>query len=92
MSVLILPKAYRVSNCMRVVISHKFAFKEFNTSLTLEGASEYYDWLSAIVPEGSSKEVDNDIDKALETSVESKENDTLEILGGDAEIVSDGVF
>lgn len=80
MSCLVLPKAYRVSNCMRVVISHKFAFKEFNTSLTLEGASEYYDWLSAIVPDGS-KADDN-----------AKSNDTLEIIGGNADIVSDGVF
>lgn len=81
MSCLILPKAYRVSNCMRVVISHKFAFKEFNTSLTLEGASEYYNWLSSIVPSSKS-----------ETPSEAKDNDTLEIIGGDAEIVSDGVF
>lgn len=81
MSVLVLPKAYRVSNCMRVVISHKFAFKEFNTSLTLEGASEYYDWLSSIVPDGQSKTVED-----------AKNNDTLEIIGGEADIVSDGVF
>lgn len=81
MSCLILPKAYRVSNCMRVIISHKFAFKEFNTSLTLDGASEYYDWLSSIVPGSKS-----------ETPLEVKDNDTLEIVGGDAEIVSDGVF
>lgn len=80
MSCLVLPKAYRVSNCMRVVISHKFAFKEFNTSLTLEGASEYYDWLSSIVPDSS--KVDEDV----------KDNDTLEIIGGEADIVSDGVF
>lgn len=79
MSALILPKSYRASNCMRIVISHKFAFKEFNTSLTLEGASEYYNWLSSIVPDGGSK---GDI----------KSNDTLEILGGKADIVSDGVF
>lgn len=79
MSVLVLPKSYRASNCMRIVISHKFAFKEFNTSLTLEGASEYYDWLSSIVP-GSK---DND---------DTKSNDTLEVLGGQADIVSDGVF
>lgn len=81
MTALIMPKSYRASNCMRIVISHKFAFKEFNTSLTLEGASEYYDWLSSIVP--GSKDTDDD-SKPL--------NDTLEVLGGNAEIVSDGVF
>lgn len=50
MSVIILPPAYRVSTAMRFVVTHYFEFKEFNTSLTLEGATEYYDWLSNIVP------------------------------------------
>lgn len=50
MSCIILPPAYRVSTAMRFVVTHYFEFKEFNTSLTLEGASEYYDWLSSIVP------------------------------------------
>lgn len=50
MSVIVLPPAYRVSTAMRFVVTHYFSFKEFNTSLTLEGASEYYDWLSQIVP------------------------------------------
>lgn len=50
MACIILPPAYRVSTAMRFVITHYFSFKEFNTSLTLEGASEYYDWLSNIVP------------------------------------------
>lgn len=81
MSALVLPKSYRASNCMRIVISHKFAFKEFNTSLTLEGASEYYDWLSSIVPGSKDDSEDSKVS-----------NDTLEVLGGNAEIVSDGVF
>lgn len=50
MAVICLPPAYRVSTALRFVVTHYFSFKEFNTSLTLEGASEYYDWLSAIVP------------------------------------------
>lgn len=50
MSLIVLPPAYRVSTAMRFVVTHYFEFKEFNTSLTLEGASEYYDWLSSIVP------------------------------------------
>lgn len=58
MAVLILPPAYRVSTAMRFVITHYFEFKDFNTSLTLEGASNYYDWLSSIVPGGS--KVQND--------------------------------
>lgn len=50
MAVIVLPMSYRVSTAMRFVITHYFSFKEFNTSLTLEGASEYYDWLTSIVP------------------------------------------
>lgn len=50
MAAIILPPAYRVSTAMRFVVTHYFEFKEFNTSLTLEGANEYYDWLSAVVP------------------------------------------
>lgn len=49
MSAIILPpaKSADVVTSMRFVITHYFEFKEFNTSLTLEGASEYYDWLTA---------------------------------------------
>lgn len=50
MAAIVMPPAYRVSTAMRFVVTHFFEFKEFNTSLTLEGASEYYDWLSSIVP------------------------------------------
>ena len=48
MSVIILPPALSdsVVTSMRFVVTHYFEFKEFNTSLTLEGASEYYDWLT----------------------------------------------
>lgn len=47
MSVIVLPPAMseNVVTSMRFVVTHYFSFKEFNTSLTLEGASEYYDWL-----------------------------------------------
>lgn len=50
MAAIVMPPAYRVSTAMRFVVTHFFEFKEFNTSLTLEGASEYYDWLSQLVP------------------------------------------
>lgn len=48
MACIILPmaKSDSVVTSMRFVVTHYFAFKEFNTSLTLEGASEYYDWLT----------------------------------------------
>lgn len=47
MSLIVLPPALseNVVTSMRFVVTHYFSFKEFNTSLTLEGASEYYDWL-----------------------------------------------
>lgn len=50
MSVIILPpaKSADIVTSMRFVVTHYFEFKEFNTSLTLEGANEYYDWLSVI--------------------------------------------
>lgn len=57
MSVLILPPAYRVSTAFRIIVTHRFAFREFNTSMTLEGATEYYNWLSQLVPSGKK---DND--------------------------------
>lgn len=76
MGVIILPPAYRVSTAMRFVVTHYFEFKEFNTSLTLEGASEYYDWLSSIVPESS---------KLNDTIDSIGDKDSIEI-------VSDGVF
>lgn len=58
MAAIILPMAEsaNVVTSMRFVITHYFEFKEFNTSLTLEGASEYYDWLTAV----SSKSLPND--------------------------------
>lgn len=48
MACIVLPPALSASvvTSMRFVITHYFEFKEFNTSLTLEGASEYYDWLT----------------------------------------------
>lgn len=50
MSCIVLPpaKSADVVTSMRFVVTHYFEFKEFNTSLTLEGANEYYDWLSVV--------------------------------------------
>lgn len=58
MSLIVLPPALseNVVTSMRFVVTHYFSFKEFNTSLTLEGASEYYDWLVNV----DSKKVTND--------------------------------
>lgn len=66
MAVIVLPmaKSDSVVTSMRFVVTHFFEFKEFNTSLTLEGASEYYDWLTAT----SSKTKDNDTFETLSDS------------------------
>lgn len=58
MSLIVLPPALseNVRTSMRFVVTHYFSFKEFNTSLTLQGASEYYDWLV----NASSKDVKNE--------------------------------
>lgn len=70
MSLIVLPPALseNVRTSMRFVVTHYFSFKEFNTSLTLEGASEYYDWLVNT----SSKASPNDTfeTNGLEDSVE----------------------
>lgn len=47
MSLIVLPPALseNVVTTMRFVVTHYWSFKEFNTSLTVEGALEYYDWM-----------------------------------------------
>lgn len=66
MACIVLPPALSESvvTSMRFVVTHYFAFKEFNTSLTLEGASEYYDWLTAVSKSGK----DNDTFETLSKS------------------------
>lgn len=70
MSVIVLPpaKSADIVTSMRFVVTHYFEFKEFNTSLTLQGANEYYDWLSVT----SAKKNDT-----LDTN---GENDSVEIV------------
>lgn len=62
MACIILPmaKSDSVVTSMRFVITHYFAFKEFNTSLTLQGASEYYDWLTTQTKANDTFEVQSD--------------------------------
>lgn len=62
MACIILPMALSdaVVTSMRFVITHYFAFKDFNTSLTLEGASEYYDWLTTQTTKNDTFEVQSD--------------------------------
>lgn len=85
MAVIVLPPALsaNVVTSMRFVVTHYFEFKEFNTSLTLEGASEYYDWLTVVSSKSSD---DQDEEKLL--------NDTFDTIGAEdsVEVVSDGVY
>lgn len=78
MACIILPPALSDSivTSMRFVVTHYFEFKEFNTSLTLEGANEYYDWLTTQSKSGIKT---NDTFETIGTQ------DSIEI-------VSDGVF
>lgn len=64
MACIILPmaKSDSVVTSMRFVITHYFEFKEFNTSLTLEGASEYYDWLTTQSEKHNTFDVQTDPD------------------------------
>lgn len=70
MSVIVLPPALseNVRTSMRFVVTHYFSFKEFNTSLTLLGASEYYDWL--VNTESKSSLNDTFETNGLEDSIE----------------------
>lgn len=63
MAAIILPPAMSqtIVTSMRFVVTHYFEFKEFNTSLTLEGASEYYDWLT-VVDENKSVKTNDTLD------------------------------
>lgn len=69
MACIVLPmaKSADIVTSMRFVVTHYFEFKEFNTSLTLEGASEYYDWLTATA---SSKKNDTFDTNGVSDSVE----------------------
>lgn len=79
MACIVLPmaKSDSVVTSMRFVITHHFAFKEFNTSLTLEGASEYYDWLTT---QTEGNKANDTLKVQSDPSIEN------------VEIVSDGVF
>lgn len=80
MACIVLPPALSdsVVTSLRFVITHYFEFKEFNTSLTLEGASEYYNWLTVVSSKDDPK----------------SQNDTFDTIGDkdSVEIISDGVF
>lgn len=44
MALLMLPPCYKTEMYMRLVLTHSFSFKQFNTSLSNAGAVDYNDW------------------------------------------------
>lgn len=78
MGLLILPPCYLTKMYFRLVITHRFAFKQFNTSLTHEGAFDYYDF------------VDHPADGVV-AAVAPVEN-SIEAINGNISTVSDGVY
>lgn len=92
MGVLVLPPSYNVEQYFRMVIKHEFEFKDFTTSLGLISAgapdaittatyntTNYYNWIDYGSVAGSKDEkVDN-------------VGDTLDMIGGESEVISDGV-
>lgn len=76
MGLLLLPPCYKTEMYFRMVLTHSFSFKEFNTSLSLPGAVDYNDWNADLSSEaaGSSKHA------------------SLDLVNSEAEVVTDGVF
>lgn len=86
MGVLVMPPAYNVEQYFRCVITHSFSFRDFTSSLGLmELNSDTQDRDSRHVPYA------NWIDYG-EAKLDVKEGDTLDMIGGDAAVVSDGVM
>lgn len=89
MGVLILPPCYKQIQFFRLVIDHYFSFKDFTTFLdtpnyvyVADRAASYSDWIA----HGESKDGDPDPVK-----VELSDDMTVEIINGDAKLVTDGV-
>nr|WCD56397.1 MAG: capsid protein [Smacoviridae sp.] len=87
MGVLVLPPSYNVEQFFRMVIRHEFEFKDFTSSLgPLEangGATLndcYFNWIDYSVSSAKTA-----------GSVSMRMGESLDIIGGSSEIVSDGV-
>lgn len=86
MGVLVMPPAYNVEQYFRCVITHSFSFRDFTSSLGLmELNTDTQDRDSRHVPYA------NWIDYG-ESKLDVRTGDTLDMIGGDAAVVSDGVM
>lgn len=86
MGVLVMPPAYNVEQYFRMVITHSFSFKDFSSSLSLMDAGRSF---GAGMDSTAHVPYSNWIDYG-ESKI--KEGTTLDILGGDSTVVSDGVM
>lgn len=90
MSVIVLPPAYNVQQYFRMVVRHSFSFRGFNTSIGLESMDQY------IYPSPVINSYFNWIKYQTQSTAEAgtqpmQENTTLDIIGGESQLVTDGV-
>lgn len=94
MSVLILPPSYNVEQFFRMVITHRFAFKGFTTSLGGASMSDdlilgqthnsYFNWIDYSTVSGKSVENVTDLSPI-------DEGTSLDMIDGSSTLVADGV-
>lgn len=90
MSVIVLPPAYNVQQYFRMVVRHSFSFRGFTTSVgaqsmdgvghTFSPINTYFNWIKYTTQ--STYE---------EGTQAMQENTTLDIIGGESKLVTDGV-
>lgn len=90
MSVLILPPSYNVEQFFRMIITHRFSFRGFSTSLGFESTTggqgtgsngnSYFNWIDYTTTS-----------KAAEGLSMIDEGTSLDIIDGHSEVVADGV-
>lgn len=84
MGILVLPPAYNVEQYFRMVITHSFSFKDFTSSLGLMDLDNPVGTTDLNIPYA------NWIDYGGDSKI--KQGTTLDMLGGDSTVVSDGVM
>lgn len=90
MSVIVLPPAYNVQQFFRMVVRHSFSFRGFTTSTGFESMDQYS------VPNGAVNTYFNWIKYQTQSEPGAgtqamQENTTLDVIGGESELVTDGV-
>lgn len=84
MGILVLPPAYNVEQYFRMVITHSFSFKDFTSSLGLMDLDNPIGTTDLNIP------YSNWIDYGGDSKI--KQGVTLDMIGGDSNVVSDGVM